>query len=104
MIRLVPYLVEIGYFRHVEFMFLVVSHIKNNCDWWFNTLKSQDRKSNVYTKPQLIKVLSKVSKQVKLWTVDDRDFKGYGSFLNRFYCTIPALTKSHIFMCDIKMH
>ena len=31
-IRLVPYLVEMGYFRRVEFMFLIVGHTKNNCD------------------------------------------------------------------------
>ena len=101
-IRLVPYLVEMGYFHRVEFMFLVVGHTKNNCDRWFNTLKSKYRKSNVYTKSQLVDVLSTVSRHVQVWTVDEGDFKGYSVFLNRFYRSIPAVTKAHIFVCDGK--
>ena len=101
-IRLVPYLLEMGYFHHVEFMFLVVGHTKNNCDRWFNTLKSRYGKFNVYTKLQLLKFLFTVSKQVNVWTVNDGDFKGYGSFLSQFYCAIPAVTKSHLFMCGDK--
>ena len=98
--RLVPFLVELGYFKRVEFMFLIVGHTKNNCDRWFNTLKSKYRKSNVYTMPQLIDVQGTVSKQVKVSTVADGDFKGYNSFLNKFYRSIPSISKSHIFVCD----
>lgn len=97
-VRLVPLLVELGYFKQVEFMFLIVGHTKNNCDRWFNTLKSKYRKSNVYTMPQLIDVLGTVSPQVKVCTVNDGDFKGYNAFLNKFYRTIPSITKSHIFV------
>ena len=48
----------------------------------------------------MINVLGKVSKQVVVWTVDDGDFKGYSSFLNKFYRAVPAITKSHIFVCE----
>jgi hypothetical protein len=43
---LVPYLVEMGYFETVNFIFLVVGHTKNAADRRFNNLKMIYRKSN----------------------------------------------------------
>ncbi len=38
-LRLAPYLVEMGYFKAVNFVFLVVGHTKNSADMLFNVLK-----------------------------------------------------------------
>ncbi len=38
-LRLSPYLVEMGYFKAVDFVFLVVEHTKNSADMLFNVLK-----------------------------------------------------------------
>ena len=39
-LRLIPYLVELGYFKTVNFIFLVVGHNKNSADMLFNVLKT----------------------------------------------------------------
>ncbi len=39
-LRLIPYLVELGYFKAVNFVFLVVGHAKNSADMLFNVLKT----------------------------------------------------------------
>ena len=67
-LRLVPYLVEMGYFEEVNFIFLVVGHTKNCCDRMFNLLKIQYRKSNVYSTEDLIKMLG-INKKVTVLEV-----------------------------------
>ncbi len=42
-LRSIPYLVELGYFKVVNFVFLVVGH-KNSADMLFNVLKTFHRK------------------------------------------------------------
>ncbi len=37
-LRLIPFLVELGYFMTVNFIFLVVGHTKNSADMIFNVL------------------------------------------------------------------
>jgi hypothetical protein len=95
---LVPYLVEMGYFETVNFIFLVVGHTKNAADRRFNNLKMLYRKSNVYTFNQLMDVCGK-SPHVTVVQVVDGDFKDYDNFLGLFYGKIAAVTKSHIFSC-----
>jgi hypothetical protein len=53
-LRLVPYLVEMGYFSKVNFIFLVVGHTKNPCDRLFNLCKKAYRKSQVFIMDQLV--------------------------------------------------
>jgi hypothetical protein len=38
-LKLVVYLVEMGYFEEVEFLFLIIGHTKNPADRLFNLLK-----------------------------------------------------------------
>jgi hypothetical protein len=68
---LVPYLVEIGYFKEVNFIFLVVGCTKNCCKQMFNFSKIQYRKSNIYRTEALIKVLG-INKKVTVLEVGDR--------------------------------
>jgi hypothetical protein len=71
-LRLVPYLVEMGYFKEVNFIFLVgVGHTKNCYNQTFNLLKIQYRKSNIYGMEDLIKVLG-INKKVTVLEVGDR--------------------------------
>jgi hypothetical protein len=95
---LVPYLIEMGYFHTVNFIFLVVGHTKNAADRRFNNLKMIYRKSNVYTFNQLLEVCGK-SAHVTVVPVVDGDFKDYDYFFDLFYGKIAAITKSHIFSC-----
>jgi hypothetical protein len=95
---LVPYLVEMGYFHTVNFIFLVVGHTKNAADRRFNNLKMIYRKSNVYTFNQLLQVCGG-SPHVTVVPVVDGDFKDYDYFFDLFYGRIAAVTKSHIFSC-----
>jgi hypothetical protein len=95
---LVPYLVEMGYFQAVNFIFLVVGHTKNAADRRFNNLKMIYRKSNVYTFNQLVEVCGK-SPHVTVVPVVDGDFMDYDYFFDLFNGRIAAVTKSHIFSC-----
>jgi hypothetical protein len=53
----VPYLIECGYFKTVEFAFLGVRHTKNACDRLFTSLKSIYRIKNIWHYHQLLDVL-----------------------------------------------
>jgi hypothetical protein len=97
-IWLVPYLVEMGYFRTVNFIFLVVGHTKNAADRRFNNLKMAYRKSNVYTFNQLLEVCGK-SPHVTVVPVVDGDFKDYETFLGLFYGRLVGIKKGHVFSC-----
>ena len=49
------YLVERGFYEHVQFVFLIVGHTKNPCDCWFNALKADYRRQNLFTFKELLK-------------------------------------------------
>jgi hypothetical protein len=95
---LVPYLIEMGYFKEVNFIFLVVGHTKNSADRRFNNLKMRFRKSNVTSFGKLYKVCN-VSPFVTVWPVEDRDFRDYHTYLQLFYEKYTPLLKFHIFSC-----
>ena len=56
-LRLAPWLAQLGYFLEINFIFLVVGHTKNAADRLFNSLKTLYRKKNLYTFDQLVKAL-----------------------------------------------
>jgi hypothetical protein len=56
-------LVELGYYKEVNIIFLVAGHTKNACDRLFNALKSKYRESDIFSADKLIEVLS-VAKDV----------------------------------------
>ena len=57
-LALVPFLIEMGYFKKVSFIFLVVGHITNTADRLFDVLKELYRKENIGTMTQLYKTLN----------------------------------------------
>ena len=56
--KLLVYLTEMGFFKKVQFIFLIVGHTKNAADRLFNVLKLLYRKDNITTMAKLLKVLS----------------------------------------------
>ena len=57
-LKLLVYLIEMKFFKKVNFVFLIVGHTKNVADHLFNALKNVYRKENIYTFPQLLIVLN----------------------------------------------
>ena len=101
-IRLVPLLVEMGYFERVNFIFLVVGHTKNAADRLFNALKELYRCHNIGTMEKLYPILNN-SKKVTVVPAKEEDFFDYGEFLDLFYRDLTGFVKkNHIFSCDIK--
>ena len=100
-LRLVPYLVECGYFKEVNFIFLVVGHTKNAADHLFNCLKELYRKKNIGTMGKLYEILNTSSKVTVYETVKE-DFHQYGEFLGNYYRELSGIIKqNHIFSCNI---
>lgn len=86
-LRLPPFLVELGYFDEVVFLFLVVGHTKNIADRLFNITKMLYRKTNVFCMDQLAKNLD--HKQVVWHIVTWKAFFNYATYLSTFF--VPAI-------------
>ena len=98
-LRLVPYLVEMGYFKKVNFIFLVVGHTKNAADRLFNALKQIYRQTNIGTMEKLYRILDQ-SKKVTVHRTTEENFLDIDAFLGLFYSDLAGLIKSnHIFSC-----
>jgi len=74
----------LGYFKKVNFIFLIVDHIKNVANRLFNVLKMKYREHNIYTKPNLLKILNHLEK-VTVIPSKEKDFYDQDVFLNLFY-------------------
>ena len=99
-IRLIPYLIEMGYFKKVNFIFLVVGHTKSAADRLFNCLKEIYRRENVGTMQSLFQVLN-TSEKVTVHETSSADFYDWGKFLSLFYRNIEGVIKqNHIFSMD----
>ena len=96
-LRLVPYLVEMGIFPDVEIVFLVVGHTKNNADRLFNIMKTKYRVSNAFTMDQLCALIQ--HRQIVPIQVQEGDIKDYDSFLGDYYRRYPKIEEFHIFKC-----
>lgn len=108
-ILLAPYLVELGYFKRVNIIFLIVGHTKNVCDRRFNNLKALYHKSQVFTLDMAVDVCNK-SKFVTVWKIDREDWRDYHGLLSKAYLTNDktstankkklAIYTNHIFYCE----
>jgi hypothetical protein len=58
-LRLAAWLTAMGYFKEVNFIFLVAGHTKSAADRLFNTLKNEYRKQNLFTFNGLVETLKK---------------------------------------------
>ena len=73
-LKLLLWLAEMKYLKKVNFIFLIVGHIKNAADRLFNALKINYHQQNIYTVKQLFEVLSR-SNYVTIVPTEDEDFK-----------------------------
>ena len=53
-LKLAMWLKAMGYFKSVNFIFLIVGHTKNAADRLFNSLKKEYHKNNLYVMEDLI--------------------------------------------------
>ncbi len=94
-LRLIPYLVKLGYFKAVNFIFLVVGHTKNSTDMLFNVLKLIYRDKDSHLMEELFENLHH-SKRVTVCSLSYHD-----DFLKKFYSNITRKIKpNHIFYID----
>ena len=100
-LRLANYLVEAEYFEKVSFVFLIVGHTKNACDRWFNQLKRNYRRWNIYSFDQLIDSL-KTHTNINVTRATVSDFQDWDKFLNSQYKLLDSgeTTKNHIFTAE----
>jgi hypothetical protein len=100
---LVPYLVEAGYFKTVNFNFLVDGHTKNACYRRFNNVKHLYNKSNIYSFDMCVDVCN-TSDHCTIIPVQDGDFYDYQGWLDRLYKKQSAigikLSEQQIFSCS----
>jgi hypothetical protein len=83
-LKLVVYLVEMGYFEEVEFLFLIVGHTKNPADRLFNLLKIDYRSMNLYTMKQLISTVN-TNEFVTAVQAEEDVFKDFMEHQQQFY-------------------
>ncbi len=96
-LKLVPFLLEMGYFKQVRFVFLVVGHTKNSADMLFNALKSLYQVKDSNSVDELLEHLRK-SKRVTVNLAAEDDFLDWDDYLKRFYSSLTGKIKSnHIF-------
>jgi hypothetical protein len=96
-LRLAPYLVEMGHFKNVEFCLYVRGYTKNACDRTFNQMKLKYHRKDVFTWSQAIKTLN-IKDNVRMIDAQESMFKDYGAMLGRFYGNFKSATiqKNHI--------
>jgi hypothetical protein len=96
-LRLAAWLKQMGYFKKVKFVFLIVGHTKNAADRLFNSLKHEYRKENIFTMQALFDCLS-VSDSVMVVPSVAEDFLDYDALFDDIYCPLTGKVKqNHIF-------
>ena len=96
-LRLAPWLAQLGDFLEINFIFLVVGHTKNAADRLFNSLKTLYRKKNLYTFDQLVEALGTL-RTITIHPAVSEDFLDYGKLFDVLYKK-PAgqIKQNHIF-------
>lgn len=98
-VKFCNFLVEAGFFKKVNLIFLVKGHTKNPCDRMFNALKMTYRTSNIYTYSDLISNLSTHRDVTVVPCEAGPDFQDWETHLNEIYQTKPVekVTDYHLF-------
>jgi hypothetical protein len=101
-LRLAPLLVELGFFKRVNFIFLIVGHTKNICDRMFNIAKLLYRGKNMYTLAEIIATVGKHA-QVTVHIITPEIFKDFDLFNNQFFRGFEKIgvAKWHVFTCEL---
>jgi hypothetical protein len=99
-LRLAPWLMALGYFKAVNFIFLVVGHTKNSGDRLFSCLKLEYRKQNLYTFQDMAEALNR-SKMVTVHPARPEDFLDYDKLMTKLFgrALHGNIKKNHIFTC-----
>lgn len=98
-IKLAGWLRAMGYFKTVNFVFLIVGHTKNAADRLFNSLKKEYRKKNMFTMEVLCEALNASDYVTIIPTVVD-DFLEYDALFKQLYRDLSSQVKqNHIFTC-----
>jgi len=101
-LKLAMWLKAMGYFKCVNFIFLIVGHTKNAADRLFNSLKHEYRKKNLYTMEELIESLN-VSTHVTVIPTRPEDFFDYDSLFKDLFRNLASKIKqNHIFSCQVE--
>ena len=97
-LRLANYLVEADFFEKVNFIFYVIGHTKNACDRWFNSLKKNYRRRNIYTFDYLVESMN-TNHNITVTVTKESGFKNWDKFFDSIYKRFaPGSThKTHIF-------
>jgi hypothetical protein len=99
-LRLVAWIAELGYFKSVNFIFLVVGHTKNAADHLFNVLKKEYRRNNIFTFDDLFSKLD-TSESVTVHQPIGNDFLDYEKLLDGIDKKLTGhIKKNHIFYCE----
>ena len=99
-LKLAAWIMAMGYFKVVNFIFLVVGHTKNSADRLFNSLKGEYRSQNIFTMEGLIESLNR-SESVTVHPAGPEDFYDYDKLLNAVFRDLAGkIKKNHIFSCN----
>jgi hypothetical protein len=83
-LRMVAYLVELGFFKAVNFLFYAVGHTKNPCDQLFNLAKMSIRRHIVFSMDEFITYCGG-HPLVTAKEVFETDFADYDKLFNQIY-------------------
>ena len=96
-LKLAAWLQQIGYFKKVNFVFLIVGHNKNAADRLFNSLKELYRKQNLFTMQGLFDSLNG-SDLVTIVPMSSKDFLDFDALFDNLYQNLTGKVKTnHIF-------
>ncbi len=97
-LKLPAWLMAMGYFKSVNFIFLIVGHTKNVADHLFNSLKQDYQKKNIFTFDKLVQTLDK-SMLVTIHSSVAEDFLDSNKLLDSlFWSLVVNIKKNHIFL------
>jgi hypothetical protein len=101
-LRLAPYLVEMGYFEEVNFIFLIVGHTKNVADRLFNILKRLYRTQNIFSMGMMMEAMK--HELTIPYEVDWQVFKNWDKYLNRIYkAKMSSVKKWQMFSSSVEL-
>jgi hypothetical protein len=97
-ICIAAYLVQMKYFRNVEFEFYVRGNTKNACDRLFNQMKICFKKDQVHSYRMALNILN-IQPNVSIIDANQYMFKYYGKMLDSFYSNFEhgTIRINHIF-------
>ena len=105
LIQYLMYRILSGLHNAIELSFLVVGHTKFSPDSHFGLIKQRYRRSKVYTFEQLAKAVEEstpngynLCHRVQMGGSNEIIYRDWGSWLSKFFTTVPHITNYHHFM------